>query len=79
MWSLLPVWIHNGHAAQPWQALIRRFVHSDALPAKLVEPGSTSGTYRWDQAACRAIARVLSQKERQSVAGHLRERPESQD
>jgi hypothetical protein len=69
--EFVPIWIHNGHAAQAWQILVRGFVHSDALSAKLVEPNINVWHVEVDQAAYRTIARVLSQKERQAVAGHL--------
>jgi hypothetical protein len=68
--EFVSIWIHN--AAQAWQALVRGFVHSDAISAKLVEPNINVGHVQVDQAAYRTIASVLSQKERQSVAGHLR-------
>jgi hypothetical protein len=70
--ELVPIWIHNGHAAQSGQVLVRGLLHSDALPVKLLEPGVDVGYIEMYQPTCRAIACVLSQEERQSVAGHLR-------
>ena len=70
--ELVPFWIHPGHAAQPWQALVRRFLHSNPPPPKFLEPCVDVSHVQVDQAACRAIARVLSQTERHAVARHLR-------
>jgi hypothetical protein len=70
--KLIPIRIHDGHAAQSGQALVWGFLHSDTLSPELVEPGVDVGHVQMNQAAYRAIAGVFSQKKRQSVAGHLR-------
>ena len=58
--QLVPVWIHNHHAAQPGEAIVRGLLHWNAASREFLEPCVDVIHVQVNQSAHRAIAGVFS-------------------